>query len=839
MAGPITGKEQQVALDQLWETLKTKGQERINQIRAGASSGADIIDCELPDGNIVKLTKDECGKKGGKEALKSDYIDRIIAQLKKTAKSIDANPRISRARNTSYMQIEYGILRKAAKARKNEISIPYSSSWNPFALNKKAFTSSGIEYAVDANMYIGVTKASIMEAISDEIEAPDSDGQQTAAFSMAIKKLTYTGSTLTIQFHNMPGKSTAIPNADYSAYIPLSLSESKYDHKQIWIGRYVNPGEVSADSFMQNFLEAWNFEVMNNLRADYANGTAKFLQVSKDEVISTQFICCILFEFLKGFPDIGEFIKTNNLDPNNMSALYIWTLNREKEVLEWRLKQQEDKLQSLSDGNDAAQIATVQSKINELNDKIIKIDEDIEYYKNNSISLQEILDEQKDWLTTVREILVITLSLSTSSAFNFAWPSLKFNMIEWLLSMIYIILLTMLDEIQKWSMQEALGWVQQKKKEAQDIYEEEANDNGFCTDPTRPQSGATAEFGGEFKGGNSAYDAYLLIKNEYSSGECIGGSSQSKEGCLSSGGSWVSPKERCEDAGYHWNQGSSLQAAAISCLPWEQLLIVVVQTIFGNEGLFKHLKGFVDRMKRHSMLKLTENSIEAEDEKSWLDNLIPVLEGAIGIIDALLTLNISAIQTCVNMSPGQYFESPSETADDLVQCTLTDENGEAYTEQMTRQACEDAGGIVVELVACEINGVISQMTAQECEDAGGSEVVTVPESSSTIILGGPSSSDGATGEGTGSNMQSNPGSSTGYSTTGKLDITGTSVDPLAMLVFQDDGAISTFLMQHMGLSSQEAADAVAGAKKGECLKSLTAKEVEQLETILNQVGLEL
>lgn len=890
MSGPITGKEQQVALDQLWETLKTKGEERIKEIRGESTSGS-IIDCELPNGDVVKLTKDACGKQGGTEALRGGYIDRIIADLKETAKSVNSNPRIHKARNTEWISMKYGILRKAAKSQKNEFTLKdYDRDSNYLGLNKKIFKGNGgsISYDVDANMYIGVTKASIMEAISDDMAAPNSEGQKVAAFSMAIKKLKWkqnyiensagarievdTG-YLTMTFHNMPDSNTAIPSANYSAYIPLSLSEKKYDDNLITLGRYVNPGESSMDSFMNNFLEAWNFEVMNNMSALKANGLARMLQTSKDEVVSTQFLCCILFEFLKGFPDIGEYIKTHNLDPNNMSAFYIWMLEREKDLLVWRKETQQEKLSDLQDnglsgldkaslipssyeleedlsvstGDESAQLASamskVQLKIVEINDKIAKIDEDIEYYKNNPISLQEILDEQQDWLRGVRQILVVTLSLVTNSAFQFAFPSLKFNMIEWMLSMIYIILVTMLDEIQKWSMQEALEWVKQKKKEVQDIYDEEGEDNGFCTDPERAQ-GASAN--------DAAYREYLRIKNDYEHGVCVGAPDISyqtgidpnrtrqeyKASCTTNGGTWVAPKDRCEDAGYAWNSGANLKTAAIACLPWEQILLVMVQAIFGKEGLFKNLKAFVDRMQRQTMAKHKARGIGAEDEKSWLDNIIPVLEGAIAIIDYLLALNLEAMQTCLNMSPGQILGSRPQNEQELIQCTLTDANGVETMEKMTRQDCQKEGGVVAELIACNIDGVISQMTVAECEEQKGSEVAT-PDSSTTTIIMGTTTTTGTGDLSSEGNMQFTPSSPTSYSTSGKLDITGTSIDPLAMLVFQDGAAISNFLMQNMGLSTQEAAEAVAGAKKGECLKSLTTKEVEQLETILNKVGMEL
>ena len=58
-----------------------------------------------------------------------------------------------------------------------------------------------------------------------------------------------------------------------------------------------------------------------------------------------------------------------------------------------------------------------------------------------------------------------------------------------------------------------------------------------------------------------------------------------------------------QQAGNIWEPGSSLEAVLIQCLPWEQILMVLVDTVFGDEGLFDKLRGFVERMKENLLQK--------------------------------------------------------------------------------------------------------------------------------------------------------------------------------------------------------------------------------------------
>jgi hypothetical protein len=405
---------------------------------------------------------------------------------------------------------------------------------------------------------------------------------------------------------------------------------------------------------------------------------------------------------------------------------------------------------------------------------------------------------------------------------------------------IYLILMTMLDEINKYLMEETLDAIAEKKKEWIEDAERASRKNGYCVDPNRRSQG----------GSGVAMDSFINLKYKYSTGQCIGVSGSIEEvggneydddgDCSNIAGTWVNPKDRCEEAGYNWMSGTSWEALGVNCAPWEQIFMVIVSQVFGDEGIFSHLKGFVERIKNGMKIKARARGSELDDiaasSTSYLKNAAKYLRGAIDIVDWLLALNAEAFDLCNMMTPGQSIK-PGDLDDyELINCQLPD----GTIEEMTRIACSDAGGTEVALIQCQLpDGTVQEMTPGACESAGGI-IIADPQDTSEIIIGGDTdgTSEGAlpSDSGTG-NLGKSGGARSTYSTSGKLDITG--LDTIGIMVFQDPSAVAAFLSKGIGLSAQEASEAVAGANKGECVKNLTKEELQSLNMIMNQAGVEV
>jgi len=173
------------------------------------------------------------------------------------------------------------------------------------------------------------------------------------------------------------------------------------------------------------------------------------------------------------------------------------------------------------------------------------------------------------------------------------------------------------------------------------------------------------------------------------------------------------------------------------------------------------------------------------------------------------------------ITPGQTIKPGSLADYEIVNCQLPD----GAIEKMTRIACSEAGGAEVSLIQCQLlDGTSQEMTPEACAAIGGM-ILESPQDTSEIVMGVTE------------NLEINAGRPSTFSTSGKLDITG--MDPIGIMVFQDPSAIAAFFNKGLGLSAQEASEAVVGANKGECIKNLTKDELQSLRLIMNQAGLEV
>ena len=351
----------------------------------------------------------------------SNYLEKAQEKMRKKVQSItnEANPRLHTAHNTSYIDIPYGIFREACSDNKEFMEIPYSGLNNSWRLPKKIWEKGKPQtYTPDANMFIGPTKVSLIKAVSTGLPEPADKKDQVAVFTMGIKKIEealidLNGQIvpgLKITFYNMPGTESTFPVNDFGKYIPLPLAEDKYDDQIIQLGRYADPASPGVD-FITNFHQAWKYEMVNGLSVTGLNLSSKVLEVINQDVFSREFFCCIFFEIMAANPDLKKAIGDDpGLDPGDISNIKIAIL--EKKIRDIK----EDNPNWATDPEDAALVA-------EYEDKII-------YWENTEYSIQDFLNEQKEWLTSLRNILEILLGLMTHKSFGFGWPSLGINILE-------------------------------------------------------------------------------------------------------------------------------------------------------------------------------------------------------------------------------------------------------------------------------------------------------------------------------------------------------------------------------------------------------------------------
>tara|TARA_R100000152_G_C6779689_1_gene211557 strand:- start:1677 stop:3983 length:2307 start_codon:yes stop_codon:yes gene_type:complete len=715
--------------------------------------------CEGANGEILTqfTNKDSCAQGGGlwtdrrnvREKLKDkweksrdalpNYLDRATDKMKKAAASVveSSNPRNKTARKTGYINIDYGSFREACVNGDESIVFKnYSPSLNILRLpNKlwggKRYTRSleSVTYTEDANMFLGPTKVSIQRAITSDMPNPDNPKDQIAAFTMAIKKMTWENTDpndksvgdLTVEFYTMPGSQSVFPNNDFSAYIPLELTNSSFDDQTIQFGRYVFTGAASVD-FMSSFHQAWRFDTVNRLQADGINLTAKIIDVANEEILSREFFCCIFFEIIAASPELKEVLGEDpGLDPTDLGKLKIKAI--EKKIKKIKKDEEWD-----SDPNKVAKVNSYEQKI--------------AYYEEHGYSVEDFLNQQKEWMLKLKNILEIIAGLLTGQGFQFGFPAFAFNILEILINSVYAVLMIVLEEIQAHVLQECYAWVAEQRKEKEERVEEILEHEGVCVD-----------------------------------------------------GEQYTSRTTCQEAGFIWEPGATWETAAINCLPWEQILIVVIDSLFGNDGLFKHVKGFIERVKNDMLLKTQQLESDSYDINEQLENskYLKYILQALDILDWLLDLNVDALQLC-NM----YNRNLSMLGPDHYQ-----------------QAVEDS------LTGSPNMGGQTLNTGVDQDDLIGNPNIlqgNVPGAGGNLSAGGRVPSD--------------------YQSSSKIDITGNIVNPLGLLLYQNNDDIKKFFTQYMGLTPAEAEEAVTGEKRGQCMKKLSESEAQQLKQILNNTRME-
>ena len=670
-----------------------------------------------------------------------NYLDRAAEKMRSNANNIleNSNPRNKTANKTEYIDVSYGLFREACRDKDDTIVIEdYDGNRNPLRLEKRLWGGKKfnpdkidvVEYTEDANMYLGPTKVSIQRAITSDMPSPKDPKDQVAAFTMAIKKLTWenkdpnrpTFGDLTVEFYTMPGANSVFPSDDFSAFIPLALSDDRFDAQTIQFGRYVNTGAASVD-FMSSFQNAWRYDTVNRLGADANNMLGKIIDVANEEILSREFFCCIFFEIMAANPDLKEVIGEDpGLDPSDLGKLKIKSLEKKIE----KIKKDE------SWADDPEKVKKVQAH-----------EEKITYYEQHGYSVQDFLNEQKGWLLQLKNIIEIIVGLFQNQQFQFGWPALSINILEILINSVYAVLMIVLEEIQQHVLKECYDWVAEKKAEADAKVKETLEHEGYCV--------------GE-------EDNYFN-------------------------------RTDCQKAGFIWEPGATWETAAINCLPWEQILIVVIDTLFGDDGLFKHIKGFIDRIKADMLLKTKNLNSESYELDETLDNskFLKYLLQALDILDWLLALN----------------------ADGLQLCNMYSRNLDALGPDHYKQTVEDN-------LSGNVNtGGQTIITGSEDPMVGNEDVLTgnVPGGGGTMSSSGRMPSD--------------------YHSSSKIDITGNIVNPLGLLLYQTDDDVKKFFTQYMGLTPEEAAEAVTGEKRGQCMKKLSKDEAQQLKQILNNTKMEI
>tara|TARA_B100001250_G_scaffold412196_1_gene442781 strand:+ start:2952 stop:5255 length:2304 start_codon:yes stop_codon:yes gene_type:complete len=706
-------------------------------------SHPDKESCEAASGvwqdrrNAGEKLKDKYEKT--RDAL-PNYLDRATEKMRNAAKTItdNSNPRNKTARKTSYIDINYGVFRTACMDGDESIVFEnYDAALNRLRLPTKLWggkkfkrTPEDVNYTEDANMFMGPTKVSVQRAITSDMPEPNDPKDQVAAFTMAIKSMSWsnvdptkpTTGHLTVEFYTIPGAGSVFPNADFSAHIPLNLTDDKYDNQTIQFGRYVNTGASSVD-FMSSFHQAWRHDTVNRLQADGINLTAKIIDVANEEILSREFFCCIFFEIIAASPELKEVIGDDpGLDPSDLGRLKILAL--------------EKKIKKIKKNEDWESDPILVARVNAHEEKIV-------YYEEHGYSVQDFLNEQKGWMLKLKNILEIIAGLLTTQTFQFGFPALAINILEILINSVYAVLMIILEEVQKHVLAECYEWVAKQKAEKEEKVKETLETEGVCVDAEEHGS-----------------------------------------------------RTSCQEAGFVWEPGATWETAAINCLPWEQILIVVIDSLFGNDGLFKHLKGFVDRVKADMLLKTKQLETESMDINEALENnkYLKYLLQSIDILDWLLSLNAEALQFC-----------------DMYSRNLSMLGPDAY-----KKTVEDglSGG---------------PNTGGQSIEVGGNQ---------DNLIGNPDILQGNV-PGAGGNLSASGRMASDYHSSSKIDITGNIVNPLGLLLYQTDEDIKKFFTQYMGLTPAEAEEAVTGEKRGQCMKKLSEDEAQQLKQILNNSRMEV
>ena len=249
-------------------------------------------------------------------------------------------------------------------------------------------------------------------------------------------------------------------------------------------------------------------------------------------------------------------------------------------------------------------------------------------------------------------------------------------------------------------------------------------------------------------------------------------------------------------------EASDNPSVAAQCLPWEQLFMSLIVALFGPDGWSKNVREMILNMQEYMMKKAKEVAGEGEDASVTGENhpWLPKLNAAIDVIEWLLDLNAQAFMICATQRPDKYeADSGAGSASDS---SKNKETGGPYEPFPT-------------------SSTIGRRTGTGLEYTDGRGTVDIKKTSDT----GDGSKDGSF-----------------YSPTGglgrQIDITGEKINPVSLLIEQKDEDVAKFFAQYMGLTQEEANEAVSKAKKGECVKALGADEIQELKNALTNVGLE-
>tara|TARA_B100000131_G_scaffold280283_1_gene286042 strand:+ start:3058 stop:5322 length:2265 start_codon:yes stop_codon:yes gene_type:complete len=741
-------------IDSFFDNLRITARKRRRQLRKMGEDGL-LTYCEDSNGMTYNEYQDKKSCKaagykwrdmrplGDRLKEKSDawkkiksapdrHLDQIKEDLVRKMQDLskDSNPRVNLAHNSSFVEIPYKVFREAAEQGRDWMEFDYDAS-DPFRFprpaQKKMFREDdpiSVDFTEDANLYIGITKTSIVHAVTNNIGSVDmarahnGDRSLTAAFSMGIKKAKFSHPAnpgdkgkLRVWFYTMPEKNEAIPKDDFTQYVPVDMTNTNYDNQNIWIGRYIDPDAVSAD-VASTFMEYWKGDMNNGMQKMSNRFAQDVLTMTQEEIFSREFFCCVFFEIISGIPHLKDYLGENlGLDPNHLEQVYIWWIE-----------------QKLKGETDPAKIAKLEAEKAE--------------WESKEYSIEQFLIDLKGDIAEIKKWVEIIIGLYTSQGMGFSLPGLGINILKILINAVHMTLHFLIDEVQTEVTRKIFEWVEERKEEINEFVKEELEKQGYCDDDE-----------------------------------------------------WTT-KTNCEENGGVWTYAGNYKTAAAQCLPWEQLIVLLAEMLTGEgTGLFDQLRGYVDRMKRAMMLRsrnmgLPAYQFEAEAQK---DKTLKFLYGLLDICDWLLALNADALTVC-----GAYSRDLSMLGEDTYADAVTD----------------TLGGI---------NPSTDSITT------GYSTDELIPPSNSRLAGSGSS----------GDNVNVSGNHPTQFSSTTKIDITGNIVDPIGLLVYRTDADVSKFFNQYMGLSPEEAAEAVTSAKKGECFSKMSKEDADRLQEILNNAGVKI
>jgi hypothetical protein len=233
------------------------------------------------------------------------------------------------------------------------------------------------------------------------------------------------------------------------------------------------------------------------------------------------------------------------------------------------------------------------------------------------------------------------------------------------------------------------------------------------------------------------------------------------------------------------------------CLPWEQLFMGMITALFGPDGWAKQVRELISRMQEYTINKSKEIAMEGADSNSTIDShpWLPKLNASIDIIEWLIDLNAQAFMVCATHRPDRF----------------EDDRGGASSSEILNETTDGSS---------DTSTLGKRYTTGATRGSGRSQSTGVPYGGSV------GSKEGST-----------------YSPLSEIsrqvDITGEKIDPISLLIGHKDDDVAKFFTQYMGLTKQEANEALSKAKRGECLKALGVDEVQDLKNALNNVGLEI